>query len=134
MDDNSILDEHGLLRRVPPWPNMIKYNENLHIYHPTSACFGDKDGGAELSVDLQQSVLDSGGTIQDCIKDIPEFGLCKLTAGYVRHELNPAQAVRRDPLPKNPHHALIIGKKTKSVQRNMAKNAEMLIQPKKMKE
>lgn len=129
-DDITIEDNDGILRRVPNWPDMIKFDKNMNAYRATSACFSDKDDGKELSITLEQPLLDSGATLQDAIAGDPRFGLARLTAGFVRHAIAPAQKLLRAPTQDDPYHGLVIGEKSKKAKKALAKAATLVIQPK----
>jgi len=128
-DDSTVEDDHGLLRRIPNLPNMVKWDSNLKAYRPSSLCFSDRDGGIELSITLEQPLLSSGGSHHDAIIKMPGFGLARLNAGFVRHEMNPPQIINRAPTPEDPHHGLVIGSKSKKAKSSMAKAAVLIIEP-----
>ena len=130
-DDLTIEDADGLLRRVPNSPTMFKFDDNLKIYRPTSACFSDKDGGVALSVTLERPLLEGGGAHQDAILVDQNFGLARLEAGFVRHNVSPPQKIIRAPVDEDEHHALVVGEKSKAAKKAMAKAAKLVIQPKK---
>lgn len=130
-DDLTIHDADGLLRRVPDSPCMVKYDDNLKAYRPSSLCFSDRSTcDREVSVTLERPLLDGGGKQEDAIADMPDFGLARLEAGFVRHEVVPAQKIRRAPTGKDQHHALVIGEKDKRAKKEMAKAASLVIKPK----
>lgn len=129
-DDLTITDDDGLLRRVPNWPNMVKYDENINAYRTTSVCFSDpgtKD--REVSISLEKDLLDSGNEHTDLITNHPGFGLAKIIASFARNDLTPKQIINRNPTEDDPFHGLIIGDKTKKTKRDLAKNAELLFDP-----
>lgn len=127
-DDNTISNEEGLLRRVPNWPNMVKFDANTNEIRPSSACFSDKDGGEELSVTIETPHLAGGGTYESAAKE-DGWGLAKVIAGTARTVSNPSQKLVRNPTPDDPHHGLVVGKKTRAAKRNLAKAAEMVVTP-----
>ena len=130
VDDLSIMDDEGLLRRVPNQPNMIKYDENIQAHRPTSACFCDRQTqDKELSITLEKPLKDSGGSEESAIQDNPGFGLARLLAGTVRHDITPNQIITRAPTGADPHHGLVIGDKTKATKRTLAKKASLIITP-----
>ena len=133
-DDTAIKDEEGLLRRVPNWPNMCKLDKNLNVYRPSSACFSDPaTNDSEVSITLEQSLISSGGKVDDAIAGHPEFGLVRVIAGFVRKGLNFNQIIAKSPTDADPHHGLIIGKKNRATKKGLAKNSVVIINPK-MKE
>lgn len=128
-DDISIDDTDGILRRVPNWPDMVKFDANLNTYRATSACFSDKAGSKELSITLERPLLESGQTHQHAIVHEPKFGLARLTAGFVRHQIQPAQKLVREPTEKDVFHGLVVGEKSKQAKKAMAKAAVLVIRP-----
>lgn len=128
-DDTSILDNDGILRRVPNWPDMVKFDANLNQYRATSACFSDKNDGKELSITLERPLLESGHTHQDAVANQPKFGLARLTAGFLRHQILPAQKLVSNPTVEDAFHGLVIGKKDKQAKKAIAKAAVLVIKP-----
>lgn len=128
-DDESILDEDGLLRRVPHWPNMTKFCHQTGTLRPSSACFKDKGtGDTEVSVTLENDLLASGKTHNDATQ-MQGFGLAKLNAGFARTKLSNVQIINRSPEELDPHHALVIGDKTSRDLKKLAQAAELIIPP-----
>lgn len=127
-DDETILDDEGLLRRVPNWPNMVKFDQNKQEMRPTSACFSDKDDGIELSVTLEKPHCDNGGTYESAAK-VNGFGLAKVKAGKARNITDPAQKIARNPTADDPHHGLVVGRKNKTAKRKLAMAAKLVIEP-----
>lgn len=127
-DDSTILSDDQLLRRVPPWPNMVKFDENLQKLRPTSACFSDEDGGVQLSVTLETPLLESGFTHQDAAR-FEGFGVARVSADRARNMSTPCQKLVRNPTDDDPHHALVVGEKSKSQKRKIAQAAELVITP-----
>lgn len=130
VDDLSITDDEGLLRRVPNQPNMVKYDDNIKAYRPTSVCFCDRETkDKELSITLEKPLNDSGESTESTIKHYPGFGLARLLTDVVRNNITPKQIIARDQTDEDPHHGLIIGDKTKSTKKNLAKQAVLIIKP-----
>lgn len=128
-DDISINDNDGILRRVPNWPGMVKFDANMNAYRATSACFSDKGGGKELSITLERPLLDSGHTHQYAIAQDPKFGLARLAVAFVRHEIVPAQKLISSPTADDAFHGLVIGEKNKQAKKALAKAAVLVIEP-----
>ena len=120
MDDESIADVDGLLRRVPNWPNMTIRCQQTGQLRATSACFKDRATEKEL--------LQANKTHQDAAK-VEGFGLAKVEAGFVRNNLSQRQIINRDPIEDDPHHALIIGDKTNKDLSKISRNSVLLIEP-----
>ncbi len=80
--------------------------------------------GIEMSVDLASKT-----TVSRCWRRFrqPRGGLASVTVGFARAL---KQEVRHHPQPCNNAHTLVIGKKTRSVQRQLARNAQWEIHPK----
>ncbi|MFD3390073.1 hypothetical protein [Alteromonas macleodii] len=129
MDDESIADVDGLLRRVPNWPNMTIRCQQTGQLRATSACFKDRaTENREVSVTLEKELLQANKTHQDAAK-VEGFGLAKVEAGFVRNNLSQRQIINRDPIEDDPHHALIIGDKTNKDLSKISRNSVLLIEP-----
>jgi hypothetical protein len=60
------------------------------------------------------------------LKGHEEYGVVAFTAGVARSK---QQIVVRDPLPDQPAHALVLGRKTDSVRRALARAARWIVRP-----
>jgi hypothetical protein len=129
LDDKSIKDEDGLLRRIPCNPNMFKFDQNLQEHRPTSALFKDREGGVNLSITLEEPLLREGKEHKDAISSFPNFGLARIQTDFVRNELVDPQIIFRDPTPDDPFHGLVQGKKSRSTRKALAKHAKVVISP-----
>ena len=130
IDDVSIADEDRLLRRVPNWPNMTKFDPRIGAIRVTSACFSDVGtNDREVSMTLEKDLLNSGGRHEDAIALHPGFGLASLGVEVVRNDLPTKQIIVRNPQPDDPYHCLVIGDKGKAEKRMMAKKSELIIEP-----
>lgn len=128
VDDPSIKDDDGLLRRVPNQPSMFKIDKNTNKKRLSSVCFRDNaTKNREVSVTLEQPLLESGKTHDDALNGFENFGLARIKAGFVRHGLSQPQIVAKDPTPEDPHHGLVIGEKSKKTLSAIASSAEILI-------
>lgn len=112
--DAPLSSDTEVLRRIPP--NNVKNPSG----RPNSWCFKPKKEENGLSVD----VLEADNTPDNCILrasgtlgEDEEYGIVSLKVGDVRAL---GLDVMRDPLPDNPHHALIVGKFTDSKSKNLA--------------
>lgn len=113
----AILDNDNLLRRVPfVDPNYVKDDGTL-----TSCAFQLKKGEYGLSVNVERLT-----TYVDSIQDIHRFRLYCLKAQQPR-ELG--LECLHDPQPTNKAHALIKGKITKKISRELAKSAKRIAYP-----
>jgi len=79
-----------------------------------------------MSVALADVLSMHGIAPSEYLASHPGFALASLTAALAR-DCN--QKVARDPLPDEPAHALVVGKKTKAVQRRFAKECRWVVHP-----
>jgi len=126
-NDPTIQDSAVLWRRIRP--DQIFLDDNLKILRPSTAAFDDSSDGTPMSVQLAEIVLQGGGSAEAAIVGFDGFALAGFTAGFARHECN--QGIERAPLPKDPAHAYVFGKKTDGVKGKFArKGATWVIPPK----
>lgn len=123
-DDRSIADSEELWRRVHP--TQIVPDENTGLRRPSSAAFSDPSDGTPMSIYLSSIVIQSGRTPRELLSDHQDVGLVGLRAHQVR-ELG--LGVARDPLPNEPAHGIVIGAKTKQIQRKLARCARWIVGP-----
>lgn len=129
-DDLSIEDNEGLLRRVPNHPNMVKFDSNINAYRPSSVCFCDRETqDREVSITLEKPLKEDGHSEEFAINDFPGFGVARVLANVVRHEVNPKQLISRKPTESDPYHGLVVGDKTRATKKAIAKRATLLINP-----
>ena len=124
VDDLTIEDDAPLWRRVPPWH--FVFDENLGRPRPSKAAFEDHPDGSPMSVALGQEVLESGRTAESLLEEYDRFGLASFIAGFAREK---GQGVVRSPLPEEPAHAEVFGKKTEGVRRAFAKKCIWVVPP-----
>lgn len=79
-----------------------------------------------MSVLLAEVMERSGRTEGDALAGHSGFGLASITAGLARIC---EQGVAPDPVPDEPAHAVVFGKKTQAVKRRLAKEAVWVIKP-----
>ncbi len=79
-----------------------------------------------MSVVLGDEVLAAGRDPASVLTGHDGFALAAIPAAVVR---SCGQGVMRDPMPGEPHHALVYGYKPKSVQRRFAREATWVIPP-----
>jgi hypothetical protein len=123
-DDVSLSDEAELWRRVPP--GHVIFDSNVGRKRPSKAAFDDHKDGSPMSVVLADLVLQSGRTPQHIVAGHYQFALAAFSAGLARSK---QQGVARDPVPGEPAHALVFGKKTDSVKRALARGSVWVIEP-----
>ena len=102
---DQVADDERLLRRIHP--TFVKPDGTI-----SSQAFTDP----ETSVD-REALLPSPNP---ALARWPGYGLAALVTGEVRQL---GLEVRPDPLEQNPAHALIVGKKTKAIARQLARSA-----------
>ncbi len=125
-DDPTIRDECELLRRVPIKPAVhIIWDDNQKRWRPSSASFQDHPNGTPMSIVLRDELENAGRNLDEVLIGHDDFALAAITAGTAREN---QQRVARDPLPEEPAHGLVIGKKKKA-KREMAKVAQWVIAP-----
>lgn len=123
-DDPTIADDATLWRRIPPvW---AVADENLGGLRVSSAAFDNSRDGSPTSILLAELVVASGRSAEDVLRDYDGYGLAGLTAGQAR---KCGQAVAHDPLPDEPAHGFVVGKKTRQAKRCLASAAILVISP-----
>jgi hypothetical protein len=116
MEIVSIKNEDFLLRRIPINPSYIKPDGSI-----TSFAFSLKKDENGISTDLERLT-----THDISISDKTKFRLAKISAGFIRNEVNDGIDCKHDPIPDNYAHALIVslsGKISDSKSRRMSRNA-----------
>ena len=107
-------------RRVPPaW---IVNDENLGRRRPTSAAFDDHRDGTSMSM----YIAGAGNTVDDVMKGHDGYALASVTFDQLsRKNLR----VIHDPLPGFPSHVEVVGRKTKRIKSDLAKEAAWVVLP-----
>ena len=123
-DDPTIPNESKLWRRIPPW-HFIP-DENRGGFRPSSAAFDNHPDGTPMSVLLADLVRQTGRNAHDALARHVGFALASFTAGLAR---DCEQSVAREPIPDEPAHAVVFGRKTTGVKRRLAKGAEWVVAP-----
>jgi hypothetical protein len=123
-DDLTIANDAPLWRRIPPWH--FVFDENDGKWRPSSAAFEDHPDGSPMSVVLGQQVLDEGRTAESVLEGYDGVALAGFDAGLARKCL---QGIMRKPLPEEPAHAEVFGKKTGAVKKAFAKNSQWTVPP-----
>lgn len=123
-DDKTIPDDAELWRRIPPMH--IVPDGNRGGMKISSAAFEDHPNGSPMSVILGQEVLASGRDAPSVLQGLEAFSLASITTGLARAL---EQGVVRRPLPEEPAHAEVFGRKSKSTRRKLAKAANWIIAP-----
>jgi hypothetical protein len=115
-DDATIEDGDRLLRRIPREWVVVDHG----VERPASQAFQDHRNGAPMSIALEPVLLELGLPAAAVIQDQVRFRLAAITAGLARQC---RQGIRRAPLPGDPSHGEVVGKKTGAVSRAFARNA-----------
>jgi len=123
-DDPTIPDSSELWRRIAP--EQIVSDENLGGLRPSSAAFDNHPNGSPMSVCLADVLADLGRGPSTVMVGHNDFSLAAITAGLAR-ECN--QGVARDPLPEEPAHGSVIGKKIYAVRKKLASRCRWVIEP-----
>lgn len=79
-----------------------------------------------MSVALADVLAERGAGASDYLAGHTDFALVSLTAGLAR---GCNQKVARDPLLDEPAHALVVGKKTRSVRKRFATECRWVVSP-----
>jgi hypothetical protein len=106
VDDGSIADDAGLLRRIRP--DQIVDDQNLRARRPSSAAFKDPAMSVDAEPILHQHSLDWTFSL----RGLSGYSLVRISAGAAREK---TLAVVHKPEPDNPAHTEVIGKKTQSI-------------------
>lgn len=107
-DRKTISDDDDLYRRIPPW-HYVEKEDRI-----SSAAFKDE----ETSVNWSEYA-----TPAETVSGFPGFRVGALKAKIPRSE---KQKVIHDPKPTNYSHSLIVGKKTQSVAKHLARACMLL--------
>jgi hypothetical protein len=116
-EDGSIPDDAGLLRRIAPDPNQIIFDKNTGIWRPSSAAFRDH----KMSVDVEPVLESNGLDWHFTLREHPGYSLVRFRAQSARQV---GLAVVSRPVPNNPAHAEVIGKKSGSIPRHLRESSE----------
>lgn len=95
------------------------------LTRPSSGAFSDSSDGSGMSVHVQ-AVAEAHGLRPADLLPAPaaEFGMVGLPVVTL---LEDAQTVLPDPLPTDPTHANVVGRKTRGCQRRWARQAAVLV-------
>jgi hypothetical protein len=115
VDDGSILQEAGLLRRLHP--KQVIPDKNTGKTRPSSAGFKDLN----LSVDAEPILRAAGLDWRFTLQGHPGCSLVRFPAGSARER---GLSVVPKPTPENPAHTEVIGKKTQSIAKHLSDVSE----------
>lgn len=117
IDDGSIVDDSGLLRRIHP--DHVVQDENTKQLRPSSAAFRDK----RMSVDSEQLLAAAGLDWHFSLRAHPQHSLVRFPASAAR-QCGQAIIVKPDPdQPDNPAHCEVVGKKGNPAVRTLKTNS-----------
>ena len=130
-DNEQIQNDHTLWRRIRS--DQLIIDSNRGITRPTSAAFEDCPDGDPMSAFWKELHLSKGLTPEHTLYKHDGFFLAGFAAGLSRSlkqliHLDPIEG-QQDPLENQPAHVLVVGSKTKSVSRTLARECRWEIQP-----
>lgn len=121
VDDPSIRDEFNLWRRIcPQWWH---YDEKQGRHRLTSAAFNNHPNGSPMSVTIGEEAT---GT-EVLLDGLDGYGVAAFPARTARRDCG--QKLLRDPIPENPAHAHVAGKKTAGVRKRLCSASVILVEP-----
>jgi hypothetical protein len=104
VDDGSISNDAGLLRRIHP--RQVIHDKNRGAWRPMSGAFKDK----EMSVDAEPILHQHGLSSMFSLRNSPGFSLVRFLAGEARAlQLAVVHKPRPDDQPDNPAHTEVLG-------------------------
>jgi hypothetical protein len=114
---DDIPDDAELWRRIPP----RHYPQGDGRTWPSSAAFEDPPNGTWMSVFIASECRD----YNLLLADYPDFGLVSLTARQVRE--CGLEVVRKPMEGQPPGHSEVVGKKTDSIRKKLAKACRWVV-------
>jgi len=118
-DAPEVHDEWGLLRRIPPWHFTWEADGAVR---PSGAAFDDDQDGNPMSV----VVAEECAGLEKVLEGHEGFALVRIPVGVAKEK---GQRIVLAPTEAEPAHALVVGKKTKSVRRALARASEWVVPP-----
>lgn len=116
----AVPDGARLWRRITR--DQVVRDENSGAQRISSAAFTDP----EMSVSLADTMEADGRTWRDALSGYAGYGLVEFSAADVRKL---GLDVHRDPLPEEPAHALVTGRKGKPVKKGLVRAARVIVWP-----
>jgi hypothetical protein len=95
---------------------------NLGGRRLSTQAFEDSKDGTPMSVIIRDQTMDTSSVL----RGLPRFGLAAFTAAKARAC---AQRIIRDPMPEEPAHALVVGRKNPVAKRCLLAAAMLLVEP-----
>lgn len=118
-DDLTIADDSELWRKITPLHVVQQPDGGQRL---SSAAFQNREGD-KLSVLLEDTVRETGRTEADILAGFDGYKLASIPAGSAR---DLGQAIVRAPEEGEPAHCHMVGKKSKSVKRRLARSARII--------
>ncbi|MFN8575142.1 MAG: hypothetical protein U0132_24020 [Gemmatimonadaceae bacterium] len=109
VDDETILPDDVLWRRVPTWDGFITLDKKLGYHRVTTSAFRDDRDGDPMSVFLAREA-----SLEAVLGEHPGFGVVAFSAQFARSQ---GQIMYRSPHDGLPGHAKVAGIKDRKVQR-----------------
>lgn len=127
-DDESIENQTLLLRRVPSTPKLtVIWDSNLNAWRPSSAAFDNHKNGSPMSIVLTDTLDRCGRKYESVLAGHEDnFSLAAFKAKVAREN---NQGIAREPILEEPAHGVVFGRKTKGVQRKLAKASIWIVEP-----
>jgi hypothetical protein len=119
-DDPTIPDETILWRRIPP--RWFHRDESLGRLRPAKAAFDDDPDGSPMSV----VIADESRGQAAVLAGHEGYGLAAFTAHLAREC---RLRIARAPTDDEPAHAVVVGRKTDSVRRRLARGSDWVVLP-----
>ncbi len=120
-DQDKIPDDNHLLHRVADL-HMVENQRSPGRRRLSTSAFRLPD----MSVDVEEMLTSKGLNWNFSWGGNASVGLIRFTAGLAR---SVGQKVQHDPIPDNDAHALVLGKKPKSVEKALRDGSEWVTKP-----
>lgn len=117
-DDESLADDVALWRRVAS--DQWVYDGNLGRRRPSTSAFDNHHDGTPMSVVVASECSDG---VDNLLRGHESFGVVEFTVGFARRL---RQGVVRAPLPEQPSHAHVVGRKTDGTKKRFAREARIV--------
>jgi hypothetical protein len=121
-DDPTIADDTVLWRRIRPKQWTPDETQGRLRWRPSSEAFHDSPDHSPMSVFIAAETPQP----DHVMRGHTGYGLVGFTAGFARQC---GLTVVRDPTQEHPSHALVVGRKTGSVRRRLARASQWVIRP-----
>jgi len=118
LDDRSIADDVGLLRRIRP--DQVVHDKNMGQERPSSAAFKDP----HMSVDAESILSANGLDWKFSLRNTPGYSLVRFAAGAARLR---QLAVVHKPEADNPAHTEVVGKKTQAIANHLVQESSWVL-------